>query len=55
MKPNSAILDLPKKTRNPPSHFKKDNSTGLFQEASDSTGTFFRRVFREEGATANLE
>ena len=29
-------------------------STGIFQKASDSPGTFSRRVFRREGVTANF-
>ena len=33
---------------------RSTQSTGLFKRASDSTGTFSRRVFREEGATENF-
>ena len=33
---------------------RSTQSTGLFQGASDSTGTFSGRVFRGEGAAANF-
>ena len=33
---------------------RSTQSTGLFKRASDSPDTFFKRVFRGEGATANF-